>query len=293
MRAWAAVAALIHVIARLAVGGGAIGDSAGRVDNENSAEASFMYYPHSLIGSATSDIKELSFRPKFCVCIDTGANAIARKSFDRPLCMSVLRIWETGCWENFSYDIEPRQVSFAHVHQTERKPLHIATDRYGDEPIIYPHFDLSGWSEAEISFKHFVFNWRISLNPYGFNFTIEEPRPLRGLHLSQLPTHKLRLLMSIMTRYVYSGDADEGGEPKTDNFRVLPKPVPLPLGCILIGLAVELFAQTFNRVDYFFYISIFGGFVPFAFGCAFILFCFLSNPPPIFGFVVGHDGSPP
>lgn len=73
-----------------------------------------------------------------------------------------------------------------------------------------------------------------------------------------------------------------------DHSRAVPIPCAFLLGCIFLGLAVNLLCHTLYRSDYLVYVGVFIGFIPFALGMALIIFCFLPYPPPIFGFWVGH-----
>jgi hypothetical protein len=69
---------------------------------------------------------------------------------------------------------------------------------------------------------------------------------------------------------------------------MLPAPLAFLVGGVLIGLAIYFLSKTLYRTDYLVGIGIFGGFIPFTFGLALILFGFLSDAPPIFGFIIGH-----
>jgi hypothetical protein len=116
----------------------------------------------------------------------------------------------------------------------------------------------------------------------------ENPRALIGFHGVQLAAHHTILFVRIETGDAYGSEADSRRDPKTNHFRVLPRPFAVFLGCILIGLALKLLSHTLYRGDYLTYFGLFGGFIPFALGFALILFCFLPDPPPVFGFSIGH-----
>ena len=82
--------------------------------------------------------------------------------------------------------------------------------------------------------------------------------------------------------------ANGGGGPQSINLRVVPPTLAFFVGSVLIGLAMYLLNRTLYRSDFLMYVGMFGGFVPFLIGFALVLFCFLTGPPSIFGFTIGH-----
>jgi len=146
------------------------------------------------------------------------------------------------------------------------------------------------------------------------------PRPLRERHLVELSLHRLCLLVhngdlvskgcvgavagsphlvnllshysTLFSRIVaatpYGGNTYEGSGPQPENLRLLPAPLALVIGGVFITISLYLLNNSFNGADYRFYAGVLGSFLPFAIGAALILFCFLPNPPTVFGFSVRH-----
>jgi hypothetical protein len=91
-----------------------------------------------------------------------------------------------------------------------------------------------------------------------------------------------------MVAHQYSSDANGSGGPKSENLRSVPASVALVLGGLFIYGAVKLLSYAFDGSDRLFMIAFLGGLIPFALGVTLILCCFLTLPPTIFGFSVGH-----
>jgi hypothetical protein len=67
---------------------------------------------------------------------------------------------------------------------------------------------------------------------------------------------------------------------------MIPQPIPIVGGFLLISIAIVLLNYCLNRDGYFVYIGFFGGAVPFIIGAMLIMSSFLPDPPPIFGFTI-------
>jgi hypothetical protein len=103
----------------------------------------------------------------------------------------------------------------------------------------------------------------------------------------QLVEHDGSLPVGIVIANPNSGNADEGGGPKTDNPRMLPTAFALFLGMVLVVASVKFLLYAFDRGGYFSGAAFVFGFPLFFIGFSLIFFCFLPDPPPIFGFFVG------
>jgi hypothetical protein len=121
-----------------------------------------------------------------------------------------------------------------------------------------------------------------------------DPRSAGYFHLVQLAAHgnqlTLRdtaLLASIMSTEPNSHYAYSGSEPEASDTRFLPKSIALLSESFLIGVALIFLNYSINLADYFILLATIGGFLPFCLGFILIFFCFLPDPPPIFGFVIG------
>ena len=57
-------------------------------------------------------------------------------------------------------------------------------------------------------------------------------------------------------------------------------------GIVLMALAIIFLIYSLNRSDYFMYVGAFGGSPAVHRGFLLLLFCFLPDPPPIFGFSI-------
>jgi hypothetical protein len=97
----------------------------------------------------------------------------------------------------------------------------------------------------------------------------------------------LSVIQKINSLLQYGSYANSSSEPQPSDTKHLPKAIIFMTGVSLIIFAIVFLLYCFNRDDYFMYIGTFGGMVPFIIGFLLILFCFLPDPPPIFGFVVG------
>lgn len=117
------------------------------------------------------------------------------------------------------------------------------------------------------------------------------PRSFCGSELilrnTKLTLHDPALLDSILSadsngRYTYSGS-----EPEASDARDLPKSIALLSGSSLIVMALIFLKYCVNRADYFIIFGVIGGFLPFCVGVLLVLFCFLPDPPTIFGLTIG------
>lgn len=100
----------------------------------------------------------------------------------------------------------------------------------------------------------------------------------------QLSLHTSSLLPGIMSTEPDGGDPDKARKPKAEESKFLPAPVAFLLGCMLVVGSTKLLLYALDRGGYLMYIVFIVGFLPFCLGGLLIFFCFLPDPPPIFGF---------
>ena len=107
------------------------------------------------------------------------------------------------------------------------------------------------------------------------------------LHLLQLPLHDSPLMMGVERGNKNSYKADTSGSPKTNNPRFLPPILLCIFGASLVICTVKFLLYAMDSANKLFYVAFLGGFPFFCVGIALILFCFLYDPPTIFGFSIG------
>lgn len=103
----------------------------------------------------------------------------------------------------------------------------------------------------------------------------------------KLSLHHIALPSGVTITNNDRGYPHKGREPQSGDASYLPKPIALALGAFLCITAMIFLNYCIERADYFILIGTLGGGVPFIVGGLLILFCFLPDPPPIFGFIVG------
>jgi hypothetical protein len=82
-------------------------------------------------------------------------------------------------------------------------------------------------------------------------------------------------------------DNNSSRSPESTHLKLAQKPLMLVAGIILIICSSKLLFYSYDRGGKFFYAVFICGFPFFCFGGILIVACFLSEPPPIFGFSVG------
>jgi hypothetical protein len=107
------------------------------------------------------------------------------------------------------------------------------------------------------------------------------------LHDSKLIAHYIPLTFGIASPNPNSCSPNRGSKPEASDTRYLPKSIAMLSGSLLIVMALVFLIYCINRADYFILFGVLGGFLPFCLGFMLIFFCFLPNPPPIFGFSIG------
>lgn len=103
---------------------------------------------------------------------------------------------------------------------------------------------------------------------------------------SLLGTHFPQLMGRIAASDDDGGNSSGGGGHNTDNASALPATVASLLGTVIAFLAIKLIFYATDRGGKSVYAGVIVGFPIFLLGFCLLLFCFLPDPPPIFGLEV-------
>jgi hypothetical protein len=105
-------------------------------------------------------------------------------------------------------------------------------------------------------------------------------------HLIQGELHNTPLPVRITTTDDNGNGTNTGGNPQTESGKFIPSSVAIFSGALLIAGAVKCLFYAIDRGGKVFYMAFFGGFPIFFVGFTLVFFCFLSDPPTIFGLTV-------
>lgn len=131
--------------------------------------------------------------------------------------------------------------------------------------IVYGKFNVGLPNVVVVQRNWFGEDWLVGIYP----------RSLLSDHLIQLALHNTALTARIIGGDHDCSDADRRCSPEARDFRLPEIPLAPIFGISLIILALKLLNDTFDRIDYVFFVGIFGGGAIFIIGFLLVFFYFL------------------
>jgi hypothetical protein len=101
-------------------------------------------------------------------------------------------------------------------------------------------------------------SWRVQHNKIAGSYVNPQPWPLLGLHFVQLALHNTALSAGVKATNDNGHNTDPSSKPETDDFEHPETPLAYISRIGLVILSLKLLNDTFDRIDYIFFIDVFG-----------------------------------